>query len=70
MEIKLTQEEIAVIEKYLKGEIQPFYAKGNERTCLSSVIHKAEQFAEENNAWDEIDDDTIDWFYNKYKNQK
>ena len=67
--IELTQDEIAVIEKQLNGELNTFFMEENEREIIDGVIDKAEALMAELNAYDELDDDLIKWYYEKYKAQ-
>ena len=66
--IELTDEELNVLRKKLKGGLGVF-ANDKARTLLMSVIDKAEKLMEELDAYDELDGDLLYWFYEKYKEQ-
>ena len=68
--IILTQEEIAVIEKHLRGEINAYDGTDEEKKVLGGVIEKANDLCEKLNAYEEVDDSFIEWYYNKYKAQQ
>ena len=63
--IELNIKQIAVIEKYLKGQISAFQTSGDDMITFGEVIKKAENLVKENDA--DCGDDLIDWFYRKYK---
>jgi len=67
--IELTQDEIAVIEKQLNGELNTFFMEENEREIIDGVIDKAEALMAELNAYDELEDNLVKWYYDKYKAQ-
>lgn len=67
--IELTDDEIKVIKKQLKEECIFETATEEEQRLLMGVIHKAEDLMDELNAYDEVGDDLIAWFYNKYQAQ-
>lgn len=66
--IELTDEELNVLRKKLKGGLGVF-ANDKARTLLMSVIDKADKLMEELDAYDELGDDLLYWFYEKYKEQ-
>lgn len=68
--IILTDEEKKVIEKQLKGEFSPFDATDEERQTLSNVIQSAESLCKELDAYEEIGESLLKWYYNKYKSQE
>ena len=67
--IILTDEEKAIIEKQLKGEFSPFDATNEERQMVSNIIQSAETLCKELNAYDDIGDSLLQWYYDKYKAQ-
>lgn len=69
-EIILTQEEIQVIDQYFKGEIEAFTATDEQQKYMMAVISKAEALMKELDAYDELEDDLIQWFWGKYQAQK
>ena len=68
--IVLTQEEIECIEKQLDGRISFDHATDREKEVVMGVIDKARDLMDELNAYDELGDDLIKWFYEKYKAQE
>ncbi len=68
--ITLTFDEIKVIQEQLAGKITLDSATPYQKKWLSSVIDKADALLDENPDDPEFTDDLIEWFYNKYKNQK
>ena len=68
--IELSPEEIQVIEKQLKGELNTFFMEENERELIDGVIEKAAALMAELDAYDELDGDLVKWYYNKYKAQQ
>ena len=71
--INLSQEEIALIEKHLKGDYNPFFAPKEEQELFNALIDKAEALEDELNAIDERlnekNSDLLAWFYKKYHQQ-
>ena len=67
--IKLSDDEIKIIEKDQRGEFDPFDCTEEEKALMSSVIDKANALMEELEAYEESGDDVVKWFYEKYKAQ-
>jgi len=63
--IELNLRQIAVIEKYLRGQISAFQTSEEDMITFGEVIHKAEKLLQETDA--DCGDDLIVWFYRKYK---
>lgn len=68
--IILTDEEKAVIEKQLKGELNAFFMEDREREIIDKVIDDANALMTELDAFDEMGDDLVKWYYDKYKAQE
>lgn len=68
--IILTDKEKELIEKQLNGQFSPFDATNEERQTLSNVIQSAEILCKELDAYDDIGDGLLQWYYNKYKAQQ
>ena len=68
--IILTDEEKAVIEKQLKGELNAFFMEDREREIIDKVIDDANALMTELDAFDELGDDLVKWYYDKYKAQE
>ena len=69
-QIELSQEEIAVIEKQLKGGVGFEFEDEHEKEVMMGVIDKADELIHELDAFDELDGDLIAWYYQKYKAQQ
>lgn len=67
--IVITDEEKQVIEKHLHGELNAFFLEDRERELIDKVIDDAEALMKELDAYDELGDSLIEWYYNKYKEQ-
>ena len=68
--ITLTDEEITIIEKQLNGELNTFFMEDREREVIDKVIEDADALIKELDAYDELGDNLIAWYYNKYKSQQ
>jgi hypothetical protein len=68
--IELTDDEIKIIEKQLRGDLTAFNATEEEQILMCSVVDKAEALMHELKAYEESGEDVIKWFYNKYKEQQ
>ena len=68
--IILTDEEKAVIEKQLKGELNAFFMEDREREIIDKVIDDANALMTELDAFDEMGDDLVKGYYDKYKAQE
>lgn len=68
--IELSVDEIKAIKQQLNGEIEVWSATEEQQKHLTSVIDKAESLLDELDAYDEMGDDMILWFWNKYKAQE
>lgn len=67
--IGLTADEIKVIEQQLNGEIEVWSATDEQQEILTKVTNDAEALMDELDAYDELDGDLIQWYYDKYKAQ-
>ena len=67
--IVLTDKQIAVVEHNLKMPVG-YEPDGEEMDILCEVIDMAVDLMEKLGAYDESGDDTLRWFYNKYKEQQ
>lgn len=67
--IELTADEIKVIEQQLNGEIEVWSATDEQQEILTKVTNDAEALMDELDAYDELDGDLIQWYYDKYKAQ-
>lgn len=66
--ITLTTEEIALIEKFLKREIDnPI---GEEAELMNKITEDALNLMSELKAEDELNGSLIQWYFNKYKAQQ
>ena len=69
-QIILTDAQKAVIEKQINGEFNPFSASAEENDALKQVVQDAEALMKELNAYDELEESLVAWYYNKYKEQQ
>jgi len=63
--IELNLKQIAVIEKYLNGQVSAFQTSEEDMITFGEVIKKAEKLLQDTDA--DCGDDLIIWFYGKYK---
>ena len=68
--IELTEQEKQVIDKQLKGELNPFFLEDWEREAIDAVTKKALALMDELKAYEESGDDLIAWFWGKYQAQQ
>ena len=58
-----------MIEQQLNGEIEVWSATDEQQEILTKVTNDAEALMDELDAYDELDGDLIQWYYDKYKAQ-
>lgn len=69
--IELTKEEIEVVDLFLAEEIDiESVATDEQKKLLMGVVDRAEALMDELNAYDELGDNLVAWYYNKYKAQQ
>lgn len=68
--IILSDEEIAIIENQLNGQFSPLESTNKERQTFKSIIQSAETLCNELDAYDDIGDSLLQWYYDKYKAQE
>lgn len=68
--IIITDEQMEVINEYLEGEIGMFTATEHQMKVMTKVIDDAKALMEKLDAYDELDDDLIRWYVDKYKAQE
>lgn len=68
--IELTPLELAMLKRNLDGEFFPPEQTDEENKALANVIEKADNLMEELDAYDELGDSLMQWFYDKYKAQE
>lgn len=71
--IILTEREIELINKHLRGEIEVHSATDEEQEVLGNIIDRADDLMEELNAYDALDDlefDLLRWYLSMYEAQK
>ncbi len=68
--IELTELEESVLRKDLAGDFSLMTASQDELAAMSSVIEKADNLMTELDAYDELGDSLMKWFWNKYLVQK
>ena len=62
--------DVNVIEKQLKGELNTFFMEDREREIIDKVIDDANALMTELDAFDELEDNLVKWYYDKYKAQQ
>ena len=68
--IVLTEKEIEVVDLFLAEKVDiETVATDEQKELLMGVTDRAEALMEELNAYDELDDNLIKWYYDKYKSQ-
>lgn len=68
--IELTPLELEMLERFLHGEFFPPEQTDEENKAFANVIEKADALMEKLDAYDELDDSLMAWFYDKYKTQE
>ena len=69
--IVLTEKEIEVIDLFLSEKVDiETVATDEQKELLMGVTDRAEALMEELDAYDELDDNLIKWYYDKYKAQQ
>ena len=69
--IELTDKEIEIVELFLDEKVDiETVATNEQKELLMGVIDRAEVLMDELNAYDELGDNLVKWYYNKYKSQQ
>lgn len=69
--IVLTEKEIEIIDLFLAEKVDiETVATDEQKELLMGVTDRAEALMEELDAYDELDDNLIKWYYDKYKAQE
>jgi hypothetical protein len=68
--IELTELELKVLQQDVNGEFSDFDATEEELRAMASVINKADDLMRELDDYDELGDDLILWFWEKYLQQE
>lgn len=68
--IELTPLELAMLERDLRGEFFPPEQTDEENKAFASVIDKADKLIEELDAYDELEESLMQWYYDKYQAQE
>lgn len=68
--IELSELELRMLELDIKHKFYPITATKEEAMALNRVIEKADNLMRELNAYEELDNSLMEWFYTKYKAQK
>lgn len=66
LKINLTEAELKVLKQDLRGEFYPMTATDEEFEALNSVIAQASKLEEELDAYEEINGNLLQWFYDKF----
>lgn len=67
--IILTAKEIEVIKAQLNGKVE-IWATEDVKTALMGVIRTADALMEELDAYDEVGENLVAWYWNKYQAQQ
>ena len=69
--IVLTEKEIEIIDLFLAEKIDiETVATDEQKELLMGVTDRAEALMDKLDAYDELDDNLIKWYYDKYKAQQ
>lgn len=68
--IVLTERQKELIKSQLNGTYSPFTSSEEDQIAFNDVIEKAETLCDELDAYDEMGEDLLAWFWNKYQNQE
>ena len=68
--IELSELELAMLKRNLNGDFFPPEQTDEENKAFARVIDKADKLMEELDAYDELGNSLMEWFYNKYKAQE
>ena len=68
--IELSALELEMLERDLRGEFFPPEQTEEENKAYAGVIDKAEALMDELDAYDELGNSLMQWYYDKYKAQE
>lgn len=68
--IELSELELAMLKRDLRGDFFPPEQTDEENKALARVIDMADNLMEELDAYDELGDSLMQWFYDKFKAQQ
>ena len=68
--IELTATELKVLDEYFAGEIGMFTATEEQMTVIRNLNNRAGALMDKLDAWDELGDDMLGWYYDKYLKQR
>lgn len=68
--INLTELELKVLRQEVNGDFSEFNATEEELKAMVQVLAKAEALMEELDAYDELDESLVIWFWDKYQAQE
>lgn len=68
--IDLSADEIQVIQQQLNEEFGAFTATPRQQELIMGVTDKAIALADELDAYDEVGENLIQWYYDKYQEQE
>lgn len=66
----MSDQQKALIQKQLNGEYSPFFASEDEQVAMNEVLTQAETLVDELDAYEEINGNLLEWFWNKYQAQE
>lgn len=68
--IELSTLELEMLERDLRGEFFPPEQTEEENMAYARVIDKAEALMDELDAYEELGNSLMQWYYNKYQEQQ
>lgn len=68
--IELTATELKVLDEYFAGQIGMFTATDEQMTVIRNLNDRAGALMDKLDAWDELGEDMLGWYYNKYLEQR
>lgn len=68
--IELTEKQKELIQSQLDGTYSPFTSSEEDQIAFNDVIEKAETLCDELDAYDEMGEDLMEWFWGKYQDQE
>jgi len=68
--IELTAEELDILKKDIKGEINGFTANPREVEVITKIVHDAEELLEELDDYDNVGESLEEWYLAQYEKQQ
>ena len=68
--IDITEREIEVIHLQLDGKLELFTGQDEEMEVICNIVKRADKLMHETNAYDDVGDDLVEWYWNLYQDQE